>query len=24
VLGHGVGSGLVDREESLGGAPVPG
>ena len=22
VLGHGVGSGLVDREESLGGAPV--
>lgn len=24
VLGHGVGSGLVDREEGLGGAPVPG
>lgn len=23
VLGHGVGSGLVDREESLGGSPVP-
>lgn len=24
VLGHGVGSGLVDREEGLSGAPVPG